>query len=859
MSTIQHYLDYNELYSLELSYKSSQISVKFEHPDRVRARFREAILKQLQLTLGKARQKRLQDTPQPAETVHRNVVDDIIVFGPVSNQFTFYLGKEPIGTYRISPDGKLSRDTHRQLIDIETRRIGTFHECEPYPMRREEMSIEENNELIDIATESVFTDFHTHSSGQISASGLLEVAMQQKPYYYPISLLTKAGIPTSYVNIPKAQRKNIKRVPFPPLERADEKYPETVEAADLHYIAAQDKLNGTNYLRKLASRMVLPASRQCTFTDLEYRGNRFRYPLSKDTSIAVDIRKREAEEFVNQGIDFALTSFVGIDKPDTLRALHTTIEDLKTNPSTKNFTQRFMAGIPRGFSLPAIGEMLEKAKILLDSPYVMGVDVLGYEEDKTKNFVHALDEYAAWANEYKPGSFIRVHAGENDKNHDNVKDFLKVALKYPHLRFLVGHGVYGMDAETIRLLRKLGDRVTVELNPSSNIALNNADDVKQLPFQKLVENKIPFIVGSDSAGMYQTDKRQLGLAAYHAGLDKAGFAALHANQLHLMQHMQHYTASIIADIPQWDTPKGKAALLKSMGERIAAVPKAVVPPSVAIDEAAIEAKLKSDSVTQIDEKKRPPELRDKFPVTIIGASGASWKRLSKGQQRENAIAIDMLIHALGENCYIVQGRNKKEGLSKIINTALKDSNENRKAQGKSDLYSVGLHVNPSFDDTHSYKHLTHMIRIRGQSLDLANAIVDHTFENDGALIAVGGAAYTRDTILEADRRGIREKRPDNRKMMLLLANTEGASAEKAALLHPDYKAVDGLQLVKKLFASRPDLFPEGFDTKALNDLRKEAEQRVQTYGYNLVDNGSTLINGPAERITTKQQKLAKQP
>ena len=96
-------------------------------------------------------------------------------------------------------------------------------------------------------------------------------------------------------------------------------------------------------------------------------------------------------------------------------------------------------------------------------------------------------------------------------------------------------------------------------------------------------------------------------------------------------------------------------------------------------------------------------------------------------------------------------------------------------------------------------------------------------------------------------------------MMLLLANTEGASAEKANVLHPDYKAVDGLQLVKKLFDQRPDLFPAHFNKRQLNDMYRDSKKRVDTYGYNMVDSGNTVVSGPIERIPTRHQKQGKQP
>ncbi len=835
MGSIRHELDYNDLYGLTLEYDpaSLELKVTFENPDADWLRFPKNVINQLNLA------------PHGVETGANKPKyrDFSVTFPQVSREFTLRMGNEPIGTYRISNTGNLTMIAHRPLIVDETRRVGNFYQCQPYAQHREGLSFEENEALLDEAKRAVFTDIHTHSSGQISAMALLEVAMRQKPYYYPIALMRLAGIDTSYHAIPSKSRKDIPRVPFPPLEPAGGVYPETVEAADLHALSKSD-------LKKLAAQMSLRADRQSTFPNLEYEGNRFRYPLSKDDSLTVAIRKKEAQEYATQGIDTALTSFVGIEKPSLLGPLHAAVEELKGDAQTQGFAQRYMVGIPRVQPSQKIEEALAKAKILLDSPYVMGVDMLGYESNKTAEFIDMLDEYAAWANTHKPGSFIRVHAGENDKNHDNVKDFLKIAVKYPNLKFLVGHGVYGMDDETLALCKKLGNRVTVELNPSSNIALNNIDDVRQLPFDMLVKNKIPFVVSSDSAGMYQTDALQLGLSAYFAGLDHEGFKALREHQQHLVEHLRNYSKAAEAAIPGWDSAEGKTAWLTNIAERIAQVPKAVVPETQIMDDQAINAKLKADQVTMIEPGVKAPELANKFPVTIIGASGASWKRLSKGQQRESAIAIDMLIHALGDQCYIVQGRNKKVGLSKVINQSLRESNEARKENGRPELYNVGLYVNPNFDGSHSYKHLSHMIHVPGQSIDLAGVLVDQTFDNEGVIVGVGGAAYTRDAITVADQRGIHDKAPNNKKMMLLLSNTEGASAEKASVLHPDYGAIDGLQLVKKLYETRRDLFPPLFKLKDLNQLYNESRARVATYGYNLADS-TTVSQAGAEVVATK--------
>ncbi len=837
-TSIPYILDHNRLYQLWFDYDASkqQLKVSFDHQSSASPRFINNIMQQVKLAPPPS------SDGEPRTSYKSKRSGNTITFQNVSRQFTLLLDTEPMVTYQIGLTGNLTAMPHRRLTVDETRRIGSFYKCAPYPRYRKGMSKEENDALIETAKNSIFTDIHTHSSGQISASGLLEVAMKtKKPYYYPIDLLSDAGIATDYDHIPARNRTDqLERVPFPPLEREGVEYPKYVAGADLHCLSAED-------LKNLARIMAMPADRQSTFTHLEYFGNRFRYPFSKDPSLTAGIRKKEAEEYANQNVKFALSSYVGLDKPGILKIIHDTVEELLHGKNTKDFTQRYMAGIPRGLPLPKIAEALEKTKILMDSPYVMGLDMLGYESNKTKEFISLLDKYAAWANENKPGSFIRVHAGENDKNQDNVKDFLKIAIKYPNLHFLVGHGVYGMDKETIRLLQKLGDRVTVELNPSSNIALNNIDDVKQLPFDMLIQHNIPFIVGSDCAGMYLTDSTQLGLAAYNAGLNARGFDVLKQNQWRVVKQMQTYSASVAASIAHWATPEGKAALIADIEKRVSEVESAFVPRPLKISKEAIDAKLRADQVKLIEPNTRVPEFEKKYPITIIGASGASWNRLSTNQQRENAIAVDMLIHALGDNCYIVQGRNKKLGLSKVINQSLISANETRKALKRPELYNVGLLVDPSFEDNISYKHLTHLVHLPGTQLDLAQSIVDHTFAHEGAIIGVAGAAYTRDTILEADQRGILDDHPDNKKMMLLLANTEGASAEKAEKLDPAYRATDGSQLIAKLFKQRPELFPRGFSTKDLNRLHDEARARVATYGYSVAD--SSVIQGPVEHIS----------
>lgn len=862
MSRTIHELDYNGLFKLELSYDSGNLTVRFTDDTVASPRFKHAVLSQLWLDKGKnSRVGITYDAAAGTVTFGRNLQrGGTLHFRDTSDEKNPY--DVALCDIAISPN-RLQLENQHLLTESDTRRIGSFHHVGPYPRYREGMSIDESDRLRHGFESAVFTDIHTHSSGQISARGLLEVAMQQKPYYYPIHLLRDMGIATDYRAIPAEARSTVKRTPFPPLDKGDE--PDMVMAADLHALSPGD-------LAKLTAALSLSADRQHTFTDLEYSCNRFRYPISKDTTLTRAIRLKEAQEYKDQGVKFALTSYVGIDKPGTLEMLHETIEQLeqdKADDGKPVFTQRYMVGIPRQFSIEKIKEQFELAKTLLDSPYVMGIDMLGAENTKTEGFAQALDAFMAWADKNKPGAFIRVHAGENGKNVNNVKDFLIIAEKYRDLQFLVGHGVYGMDKSTLDLAEELAQRkqITIELNPPSNIALNNIDDVKAIPFEQLRKRHIPFIMGSDCAGTYQTDARQIGRAAFNAGLDEKGLAALIEHQQRVIEHMETYSRHVAESIPFWNEPAGREKHLREIADKIAlmtadnrraALERAQNAPTAKLAEDELKAMLRAQQVELIEPGERAPGLEGKTPVLMIGASGPTWEQMTPGQRKQHAIAIDMLIHSLDpEKSYIVMGRNKDQGVSKIIN----ESVERLKTEGKKAPLRVGLLVNPNFDGKEPYEHLDYLIHHPGNLLDVSKAMVDYVFAHEGAMVAVGGAEFTRNAILEADMRGIRHKttNPDgtpNRKMMLLLhhENSAGASSEKARLLHPDYRVDGGQQLLKKLFEKRPELADAKASEMSLNDRYKAAEARIKSYGYNRVREGKarSSIGTPTASLGSQQ-------
>ncbi len=771
-----------------------------------------------------------------------------LIFRDVGSDFSVNLNTETIGTYRASNSGELTQTFYRPLTVGEVRRIGTFHNTSPYAQHAPDREGPENDALLARAKKAVFTDFHTHSSGHISPRGLLKVAVDHEAYY-PLSLLRDAGIDTSFQRFPGAMRKSIPRVPFPPRDVPN--MPNNVEAVPLRGLTNEER-------HKLEIKMAMPMDRQSTFSEMEHDAYRFRYPLTKDDKLLGDTLKQTARELMSQGIKHAELAMVGLDKPQMLKAVHQTMHEIENDPEFKGFSMQFMVGIPRNFTSEKIEELLEKTKILSQSPYITGVDFIGYEVTKTKEFADKLAQFCDWANENRSGFNVRVHAGENDKNLDNVRDFLELAQAHPNLHFRVGHGVHGMTSETLKLARTLSadpknPRLTIESNPDSVIALNNIDCFTDIPFAKMVSNKIPFVIGSDSAGTYGTTAEQLGLAAYYGGLDDHGFELLETHQKHLMEQQRGYAKNRASTIADWKTASGKESFTDKLVAELATVPLAPPAEENSIDPELIAAKLRADEVAEVDDVKNVAELKHRTPVTIVGASGDRWEKLTPIAQREVAIGMDMLTHALNpDKAYFVQGRTKPSGLSYVVNKALHGANADLVKEGRNPFYNLGLLVAARFTQSDSYKHLTHMRRVSDKYLDLADEAVEHVLDNNGVLIAAGGSAFSRDIILKADQRGILDASPDKKRMMFLFSNASGASAEKSKVLLPDYSVENGITLIQKMQAIKPELFREGLTLDKLNTLYEQSAARVDEYGYDAPPEPSSQTVVDAETVAQKE-------
>lgn len=803
------HLDFNGLYPLHIDYNADgqELRISMDGKANPTPRFQRNILHLLRC-----------ESPGSGAPITKINENGTLSFHPVAPHYTIYLGDEPFATLTHSEGNKAHISNVRLLNSSQTRIIGAAHTSKAaYPASGLDDATYATRSREAMAT--IAADFHTHSSGQITPASLLGVA-RTHDVAYPIHLLKDIGLLKDDEKLHKRFEGKVtkqKRIPFTPLEPQD--LPDEVECVPLNALKQEE-------LDQLALRMALRADRQGTFPEAEYKAYRLRYPLAKDPALQLDIMKAMARESHASGIRYIDLSFVGLDNPATLREMHKAAYEIEHDTATKGMAVRFKHGIPRSITLQQFKESLDKAKILLESPYVQGIDILGYEINKSADFMPALEEFAGWMKQHRPDATLHVHAGENDKNLGNVKEILKLAERHG-IKVQIGHGLYGLDDEAIAIAKRLcadpaNPRLVIEANPDSNIALNNIGDLRDIPLRRMLDNGIAFVVSSDSAGLYQTGPEQLGMSLLHAGFTSRDFTQLSHWQTTLENRQRAISKAKQEAIPDWHNPEGREAFLSGLTEKLAQVPKAKTTRPYRPSNEQVADFFNTQGVELIPEPRHlPPALQDRRPITIAGASGSSWQRISEGQQRAIAIAYDMLVHAVDpQKTYFVQGRTKSEGVNEAVNNAMREVERT----GGGQFQSVGLLTDPTPDSSIDYSHLSHVARIRG-ALDVPDTLANYTLLHNGILIVAGGAAFTRDIIMQADRR----MEEQDKGLLLVMDGPEGASTDKARIMDESYRFREGKELLSRLHELNPGIFREQYqqlDDPALRKLYNDAARRI---------------------------------
>lgn len=268
-----------------------------------------------------------------------------------------------------------------------------------------------------------------------------------------------------------------------------------------------------------------------------------------------------AREYEKQGINYieiADTDLVGSNG----RAIKLLEEVHKIMPLIEAETGvkiRFLAAIRRipltiiksqKTSPTYLRDNLDMIKTVSKSPYVVGSDFIGEEINDISELKPVIKELVEYVTNVDKDFTIRIHAGENDSLRDNVaksiecvKCFLKPNQKMPYVR--IGHGLYTADLnseEGKKLMEEIkNNNVVLEFQLTSNVRLNNLNNLNKHPLKKYLQNGIKCVQGTDGCGFYGTDTIDEQLAFQNLlGLTEEEFSKMRAVEEEIIKHREAY-------------------------------------------------------------------------------------------------------------------------------------------------------------------------------------------------------------------------------------------------------------------------------------------------------------------------------
>ena len=158
---------------------------------------------------------------------------------------------------------------------------------------------------------------------------------------------------------------------------------------------------------------------------------------------------------------------------------------------------------------------------LLSKGISVGFDIMGAEfplldsevdENNRQGLIGKLTPIIETLNRWD-NTTLRIHSEETRYSIENTQKTLtllekieeRLGITIPPPQIRIGHGVYfEKNQEYLRLMKKFN--CIVEINASSNFALDNIDDYSDIPYNYYLDNDIPVVISSDGHGLYDTCK-----------------------------------------------------------------------------------------------------------------------------------------------------------------------------------------------------------------------------------------------------------------------------------------------------------------------------------------------------------------
>lgn len=304
---------------------------------------------------------------------------------------------------------------------------------------------------------------------------------------------------------------------------------------------------------------------------------------------------------------------------------------------------------------------LEVLKATALDPYVAGCDFVGEEINDIIELKPAFKELVKIA-AADPSFVIRVHAGENDSQKDNiahsiacVKESLAKGQAMPKMR--LGHGLYTYSLSSKKgkeALKELKENnVVLEFQITSNVRLNNLNSLDKHPLKQYLKQGIRCVQGTDGAALYGTD-------AIEEELSLEKMLGLSDAELKLMREAE---AAIIEEGQKAYSDK-KAAFAKLLGDRPLEDVLLEKMQTVKISNKKSKGEALLDANTEL--KEQISEITwDRFPVVLLGGSFNTESRSTKLSANATK-QIDELMELLNpeEVCFVIG--HKLSGYEKYL-------------------------------------------------------------------------------------------------------------------------------------------------------------------------------------------------
>lgn len=407
------------------------------------------------------------------------------------------------------------------------------------------------------------TDLHTHMNGNLTPDVLIALGIVHQ-IRYPLYYVRKLGLVLTAQQEEKVmeQRRRVERqfvnsdLKGRYLERRinDNTF---LNFADL---ILNNPENAEQNIVKIRDSLAVLKDGQAVFTNLE-KVYLYRYVFTKGKECAVRIplagmesisdadvretvlqmlRDRENPDYRNntifqdkllwigrayrrQGIDYAeISDTTLVKKYESLRMLAQVHEILPKVYRETGVLIRFLAAMRR-IPLTIVKDQVTPENYLAANltvlravardPYVAGCDFVGEEINDVRELAPVIKEVVRIAGE-NPDFVIRIHAGENDNLRDNVagsiacvREALEPGQPMPHLR--IGHGLYTCGLRSRKgqeLLQSIRDNnVVLEFQITSNVRLNNLNNLARHPLHQYLQAGVWCVQGTDGGPLYGTN------------------------------------------------------------------------------------------------------------------------------------------------------------------------------------------------------------------------------------------------------------------------------------------------------------------------------------------------------------------